>query len=157
MNLTRRETEADQAEATALGRALADERANALRNTLPAADWPDFWQDTQDVRWPVELRGARRRTFAAAVERAAQDHWRELLAEQRAVEDIEEDPHEPESAAVQLEAVLRESVPPGTTCGRDGSRVYVLDTETGMERTVTSLEGAWRVIEEWGERRRPGM
>jgi hypothetical protein len=157
MTQTRRETEVEQAQAAALGQALAEDRANALRHAVPAADWPDFWEDAQDVQWPVELRGARRLAFEAAAERAAQDRWRELLSEQRAVEDIEEDPHEPTADAAQLEAALRESVPQGTICGRDGSRVYLLDTETGMECTVTSLEGAWRVIEEWGERRRPGM
>lgn len=157
MKEMRGETEVDRTEAIALGRRWADERADALRDALPAADWPDFWDDAKDGPLPIGIRGARRRVFVATARRAARDRWRELLAEQRTLEGIEEDPHEAEASAVRLEAELREMLPEGTSSGRDGSRVYVLDSATGMERTVTSLEAAWHIIDEWGEKRRGGI
>ena len=44
-----------RAEAIALGRAWADEKANTLRDDVPAADWPDFWNETSNGPLPLDV------------------------------------------------------------------------------------------------------
>jgi hypothetical protein len=140
-----------RAEATALGRAWAEEKANALRDDVPAADWPDFWEEASNGPLPLELEWEERSDMLMSATRAAQDRWRELRSEQLLVESIEGDEGESEAAAVRLEASLGEGLPSGITVGRDGSRVHLQNAATDQERSVTSLGDAARVIEEWTE------
>jgi len=148
----RTETRGDRrAEATALGRAWADEKANALRDDVPAADWPDFWDEASNGPLPDNVAWAERSDMLVSAIRAAQDRWRELRSEQLLVESIEGDDSEGEAAAVRLETSLREGLPPGITVGRDGSRVHLQNAATDQEQSVTSLGDAARVIEDWTE------
>jgi hypothetical protein len=140
-----------RAEATALGRAWADEKANALRNDVLAADWPDFWDDASNGPLPPELTREERSEMLVSATRAAQERWRELRSEQLHVESIEEDDGESEAGAVRLEASLGEGLPRGIRVGRDGPRVHLHNAATDQERSVTSLADAARVIEEWTE------
>lgn len=149
-----RAAEARVAEAMALGHAWAAEKADEYRDRVPAAEWPDFWDDRDDGPLPRELDAAERERMRRIANRAARERWLELVADQRAAESTEED--EDEAAAAALESELRASLPEGVTAGRDGSRVYLSETERGMERTVASIEDAWRVVEEWSEGRRSG-
>jgi hypothetical protein len=146
--------EAHRAEAIALGRAWADELAERYRDETPAADWPDFWDDADDGPLPTNLRPEQRAAMKRVAHRAAHERWIELVADQRAAESIDEDTLEREAAAAQLEATLRRAVPSAIGVGRDGSRAFLLLGKSGVERTVSSLEDAWRVVEEWSEQRR---
>jgi hypothetical protein len=140
-----------RAEASALGRAWADEKANTLRDRVPAADWPDFWDEASNGQLPRDIAGEELREMWVSATRAAHDRWAELLNEQRSVESIEEDEHEFEAEAVQFEASLQGSLPPGIATGRDGSRVVLRNSASGEERSVTSEEDVAMVLEEWTE------
>jgi hypothetical protein len=150
----KRRTQAQEdrrAEATALGRAWADEKANVLRDRIPAADWPDFWDEADNGQLPLDIDAEQGGQMLVSANRAAHDRWAELLKEQRSVESTEEDEHALEAAAAQFEASLRGRLPPGITAGRDGSRVYLQNSESGDERSVTSEEDVAMVMEEWTE------
>jgi len=140
-----------RAEATALGRAWADEKADALRDDVPAADWPDFWEEASNGPLPPDLAWEERSDMLVSATRAAQDRWRELRSEQLYAESIEEDGGASEAEAVRLEASLRDGLPRGIRLGRDGCRVHLQNAATDQERSVTSLGDAARVIEEWTE------
>ena len=142
-----------RAEAAALGRAWADEKASALRDRVPAADWPDFWDETSSGHLPFDVEGEELGEMFVSATRAAHDRWAELLNDQRSVESIEEDEHEFEAAAAQFEASLQGSLPPGIATGRDGSRVVLRSSASGRERSVTSEEDVAMVLEEWTEQR----
>jgi hypothetical protein len=150
----KRRTDAQEdrrAEATALGRAWADEKANTLRDRVPAADWPDFWDETSNGQLPLDIQGEELAEMSVSATRAAHDRWAELLNDQRSVESIEEDDHALEAAAAQFEASLQGSLPPGIATGRDGSRVVLRNGANGEERSVTSEEDVAMVMEEWTE------
>lgn len=72
-----------RAEAIALGRAWAEQKAEALRETQPSADWPDFWDDADAGALPVDLEASRLDEMRAAATRAARERWREIVREQR--------------------------------------------------------------------------
>jgi hypothetical protein len=92
--------EALRAEAVALGQAWADEKADALRDRVPAEQWSDFWDDAEDQPLPSELHGVREHA-----NRAARQRWIELVSEQRSVESAE-----PETERAEV-------VPQGTGTG----------------------------------------
>lgn len=147
----RSESEEDRrAEGIALGRAWADRKASALRERVPASDWPDFWAEADNGQLPRDLEAPQRDQVLASANRAARERWLELLNEQRSVETLEEDDHDLEAAAARFEASLRGTLPPTIGAGRDGSRVY-LQTADGLERSVTSLHDVALAIEDWTE------
>lgn len=80
--------EARAAEAIALGRAWAEEKANELRRRVSVAEWPDFWDDAEQGPLPLELTLSERREMRAIANRAARERWLELLADQRAAESV---------------------------------------------------------------------
>ena len=148
-------SETRRLEAVALGHAWADQRAERLRDRLPADEWPDFWDDADNGPLPEDTDAEAQAGLGSVASRAAHERWRELTEHQRALEKIEEDEQALEASASDLEAELRRSLPQGIAVDRDGSRVFLQRQETGDERTVSSLESAWRVIEEWSDSRRP--
>lgn len=78
--------EVRNAEGVALGRAWAEEKANALRLRVPVAQWPDFWDDAEHGPLPLELTLSERREMQVTANRAARERWLELLADQRSAE-----------------------------------------------------------------------
>lgn len=142
-----------RAEATALGRVWADEKAGKLRDRVPAVDWPDFWSEADNGPMPLGLNWDERGEMFVCATRAAQEQWRDLRNDQLSVESIEEDEGEREAAAAGLEATLHETLPPGVAAGRDASRVYLLDLASDQERSVASLKDAALTVEEWTEER----
>jgi hypothetical protein len=82
-------TEARAAEAIALGRAWAEEKADALRSRVPVAEWPDFWDDAEHGPLPLELTLTERREMQVAANRAARERWLELIQDQRSAESFE--------------------------------------------------------------------
>jgi hypothetical protein len=81
--------EARAAEAIALGRAWAEEKANALRSRVPVAEWPDFWDDAEHGPLPLELTLTERGQMRVAANRAARERWLELIQDQRSAESFE--------------------------------------------------------------------
>lgn len=81
--------EARAAEAIALGRAWAEEKANSLRAQVSVAQWPDFWDDAEHGPLPLELTLTERREMQAAANRAARERWLELLQDQRSAESLD--------------------------------------------------------------------
>lgn len=152
----RRRTDAREdrrAEATALGRVWAEAKAGELRDRIPAADWPDFWREADNGPMPLGLDWDERGEMFVCATRAAQERWRDLRTDQLGVESIEEDEGQREAAAVGLEATLHETLPPGVTAGRDGSRVYLHDRVSDQERSVASLKDVALTVEDWTEER----
>jgi hypothetical protein len=76
--------EAYEAEAIALGRVWAQEKADELRARVPVAEWPDFWDDANDGPLPPQISASADLRHAAR--RAAHERWLELLADQRSAE-----------------------------------------------------------------------
>lgn len=144
----------------AAGRGWAEAKAEILRGSVPALDWPDLWDDAENPALPFaphEIEERERRDLGQVASHSAHERWRELLTEQRDLEALEQEDHELEAGALRLEKALRDDAPPGITVGRDGSRVYLVNTATGAERTVDSLETAFRAIEDWAETRASGL
>jgi hypothetical protein len=82
----KRRTDAQEdrhAEASALGRAWADEKANTLSDQVPAAEWPDFWDEASNGPLPLDIEGKELGEMLVSATRAAHDRWAELLNEQR--------------------------------------------------------------------------
>lgn len=147
--------EARRAEAVALGRAWASDKADALRGAIDPEDWPDFWDEADAGSLPEQLSNAERRQLEELANAAARERWVELVADERFGDMLEENRDEIEARAAALESQLRESLPPGVSVGRDGSRVFLSLSESGRsERTVSSLSNAWRVLHDWEEQRR---
>ena len=88
----------------------------------------------------------------AVARHEAAARWAELLGEHRADESAEEEELELETDAVRLFNALRQALPEGLSVVRRGEGVFLVD-DGGMERTIVSLEQAFRVIEEWKESR----
>ncbi len=153
--------ERDQARlAATAGRLWAERKAETLRDGIPAADWPDLWDDAEQGSLPFsssELAGTRGAALETEALHAAHERWRELVVEQRNLEADQEQEPLLELDAVRLETALQNDLPHGISVGREGSRVYLEETRRGMQRSVTSLEQAWRVVDEWEESRRPGV
>lgn len=153
-------TEEQAALATAAGRSWAELKAEALRGVVLAQDWPDMWNDADSGPLPFKIEEAEAKDWSglrAIANHVAHERWRELVSEQRALESADETEADLEPPAIRLEETLSADLPPGLEVSRDGPRVYLRDTSTGMERTVTSLEHAWRVVSDWQEKRTPGM
>ncbi len=140
--------------AEAAGRAWAEQKADMLRGNIPAFDWPDLWQERWAGALPFDdsLPSRDRTALLAAANVAAARRWGELVEQNRDSEDVPDEENDEEADAVQLYEAVRAGLPRGLLAGRDGPRVYLEDTLHGTEHTVSSLEDAWRVIEEWRER-----
>lgn len=141
--------------AIAAGRAWAEQKAEALEEEIPGPAWPDTWNP--DWAGPLDLGPGPvdehvRAGVLAVANHAAAERWRELVRAQRDLEDVEDDEHESEAQALHLLEVLERDLPPGLQVGHDGGRVYLVDAD-GTERTVESLEHAWRVVAEYEEHR----
>lgn len=147
------EREDRRAEAIALGRNWADEQAERLRDSVPGADWPDFWSEADNGPLPLGLGWEERGEMFVAATRAAQERWRDLRDEQVRVESLEEDEGQAEAAAAELEASLRNGLPSGVTAARDGSGVYLLSSADDQARSVASLKDAVLVLEDLTEGR----
>lgn len=141
--------------AEAAGRLWAEHKADLLRGNIPALDWPDLWQEKWAGSPAFDEAGvapADRAALLAAAHVAASRRWGELVELCRESEDVPDEETDEEAGAVQLYEAVRTELPRGLVAGRDGPRVYLEDTLHGTEHTITSLENAWRVIEEWRER-----
>ncbi len=141
--------------ARAVGRTWAEAKADVLRGNIPAGNWPDLWQDKWAGQLPFDEAGLQQRersALLAAANVAAAKRWAELVEQSRETEDLPEEENDEEADAIQLYEAVRAGLPRGLLAGRDGPRVYLEDTLHGTEHTVTSLEDAWRVVEEWRER-----
>lgn len=139
--------------AAEIGRAWAEAKADSLEE-MPAMEWPDVW----DPVWagplpPPEANASKeeREALLAVANHYASEHWAELLTERRNIEDVEDEEHDDEARALHLLEAIERDLPQWLSAGRDGPRVYVQDTRTGMEMTVRSLEHAWRVVADWEE------
>lgn len=95
--------ETRRAEAIALGRVWADEKADAIRDRVPAGQWPDFWVDAEHGPLPIDLTLTERHEMRHAANRAARERWVELVAEQRSAESIEDEGALVEGARQELE------------------------------------------------------
>lgn len=147
--------EARRAEAIALGKAWADDRADELRGSIDPVEWPDFWDEAASGPLPEDMSVAEQRALYTLATSAARERWVELVADERFGETLEENRDEIEARAAALETQLRDSLPPDVGVGRDGSRVFLVSSEPERgERTVSSLPNAWRVLHDWEEQRR---
>lgn len=138
-----------------LGRLWAEQKAEMLRGSIPALDWPDLWQEKWGGKLPFDESAVAPREWTAllaAANAAAARRWGELVEQCRDSEHVQDGETDEEADAVQLYEAVRAGLPRGLVAGRDGPRVYLEDTLHGTEHTVGSLEDAWRVIEEWRER-----
>jgi hypothetical protein len=118
-------------------------------------DWPDAWRMEWEQALPFrgpEIEAGERNSVAAIARHAAAERWSELLIEARAGEDVEDDEHDLEAEAERLLSQIGTDLPPGLEARRVGERVVLADDE-GFERTVQSLEHAWRVVAEFEEHR----
>jgi hypothetical protein len=84
--------EAHQAEAIALGRVWAQEKADQLRARVPVTQWPDFWDDADDGLLPPQI--GESADLQRAARRAAHERWLELLADQRTAEATDDEADE---------------------------------------------------------------
>lgn len=80
-----------RAEATALGRAWAEQKAEELRDGASPAEWPDFWDEAENGALPPDLDAAQLEEMSLAASRAARERWRELVREERAQADLVEE------------------------------------------------------------------
>lgn len=146
----------EQAElATAAGHSWADRKAEALDGEVPAVDWAEVWLPAWAEALPfaaTEVDDHDHRGLLAIANHAAAERWAELVAQHRAAEDYEDEELDEETQAEKLLEAVQNDLPHGLTADRDGARVYLRDGG-GMERTITSLAHAWRVIAEWEEQR----
>lgn len=138
--------------ASVSGQDWAEQKAAALEGTSPR-DWPDEWDDA----WNGELSLARSQELSPAAlaelraraSDAARARWAEILEDQRAGDDGEE---QGEARAVELYEALRGHVPAGLSVGREGARVYLQDVSDADETTVASMAEAARAISDWQDR-----
>jgi hypothetical protein len=100
--------EDNRAESVALGQAWAEAKAEGYRGRISVAEWPDFWDDTDDGLLPPALDPSDRELMRHAANRAARERWGELLADQRSSEGDDGEEFEPGAAA--QEARVRESL-----------------------------------------------
>jgi len=141
--------------AAAAGRYWANRKAETLEGAIPAVDWPETWRTEWGGRLPFdegEVDPSDLPTLAAIASLTATERWEELVQARRAEEDADEVEIELEREAVRLFEQLDKGLPEGLRAMRDGERVYLVD-EAGMERTITSMEQASRVLREWKETR----
>lgn len=144
----------EQAElATAAGHSWAERKAGNLDGEVPAIDWADVWRPSWAEALPFsprEIDDHERQALLALANHAAAERWAELVAQHRAQEDYEDEELDEEAEAEKLLETVENDLPQGLVAGRDGARVYLRDGG-GMERTITSLSHAWRVIADWEE------
>jgi hypothetical protein len=57
-----------------------------------------------------------------------------------------------EARAVSLLEALEKALPEGLRVDREGERVFLVDA-LGREQTILSVPEAWRVVDDWRERR----
>lgn len=146
--------------AASAGRLWAERKAEALAEIIPAVDWPDLWDDKERGALPFgpdEVDATERAALEVEALHAAHERWPTLVTAQRSLEADHEQEPGLELDAIRLERALQNDLPHGIAVGRDGPRVYLEDSQSGMQRTVTSLAQAWRVVDEWEETRRPGI
>jgi hypothetical protein len=140
--------------AEAAGHVWAESVAETLADTIPAINWPAEW----DTRWsgklpfrPGEIGSDDIDRLIGVAARAAAERWSEILNARRSDESPIEQQFDEETRAIRLLEAIESDLPEGLTLERDGPRVYVRD-EAGVERTIDSLEQAWRAVSEWRER-----
>jgi len=157
MNDERGEAERNASE---VGCAWADQKAAVLETGMLPDQWPDVWDplwisDTEAAHWASSI-GAETSSlsdfeaFKLTAHHAAGERWAELVDRAREAADEKDAELEAEEAATALVGALRRDLPPGLIVSADGPRVYLLD-DSGMERTVTSVAHAWRVVADWKE------
>jgi hypothetical protein len=105
--------EAQRAECVALGYSWAEEKAERYRQRVSVAEWPDFWDDADDGRLPLELDSSSVELMRHTANRAARERWIELLTDQRSSEGDEGDEQFEPGAASRL-ARVRESLDPAS-------------------------------------------
>lgn len=146
----------DQANlAIAAGHSWAERKADTLLGEIPAHDWPDVWEDAWNPKLPFresEVVAGDVKGLVAIASHAAAERWRELLREHRGEEDVEDEELDTEAEAERLLQAIRRDLPEGLHADREGERVMLLDRD-GFERTVKTLEQAWRIVAEYEERR----
>jgi hypothetical protein len=146
----------DEGLAVAAGRSWAELKAETLEaGDVPAVAWPDVWDPAWAERLELGPGAVDDRARAAALvvaNHAAAERWRELIRDRRDAEDLEDEEHDAEASARRLLGLLRDDLPPGLRADHDGARVFLVDDDGG-ERTVQSLEHAFRVIAEYEEHR----
>lgn len=141
--------------ALAAGHGWAERKAEILDGAMPAADWPDVWSKKWAGRLPFDENETDPRELAAlevVANHAAAEHWAKLVREHRTVESAEEEELDQEAAAARLFDSVRGALPDGLVVQRAGERVYLVD-ERGMERTITSVAHAARVVADWKDQR----
>ena len=140
--------------ALAAGHSWAELKAEALRGTLAASEWPDAWDDRENPSIPFskhELTATDWIALSSLASRAAHERWLELVIEQRSIESFDGDADDDEVAASHLEDSLRAGLPAHFLVTRDGPLLYLQNTFTGEEEPVESMRQAWRVVSEWQE------
>jgi len=140
--------------ALAAGHSWAELKAEALRGTLAASEWPSAWDDRENPAIPFstkELNPTDWIALSSLASRAAHERWLELVIEQLSLESFEGDPDDGEVAATHLEDSLRAGLPGHFVITRDGPLLYLQNTFTGEEEPVDSMRKAWRVVSEWQE------
>lgn len=146
----------DEGLAIAAGRSWAELKAETLEaGDVPALAWPDVWNPAWAPRLelgPGSVDDRARAAALAVANHAAAERWREIVRERRESEDVEDEEHDAEASALRLLSSLRDDLPPGLWADHDGARVFLVDGE-GAERTVRSLDHAFRVIAEYEEHR----
>lgn len=153
-SLQRTRAPSKQTSLARLGEQWAEQRADDLRGDLPAIEWPDEWP----VDWSGDIPEADRLSHDELSEQldiavyAAQRRWAELVTEQRDIEATADSERDDEAGALSLLVRIRSDLPDGVEVDHDGPRLFLRESRRGgRERTVTSLEEAWRVLREWGE------
>jgi hypothetical protein len=140
--------------AIAAGHRAAERKAEALDGVIRAVDWPAVWQAEWGGSLPfdeaLDLRATE--TLLAVMNHAAAERWQEILEEHRIAESSDEEEVDLEVEAVRLFERVRDTLPRGLTAVRSGERVYLID-EGGMERTISSTEQAFNVVDEWKQTR----
>jgi hypothetical protein len=141
--------------ALAAGHSWAERKADALEGTFDAIHWPDRWQQEWGDRLPLldgEAPAGDLEALMATAQHAASERWAELVRDRRYQEGTDEEEWDYEARAVGLLEALEKALPEGLRVDREGERVYLVDA-LGREQTIVSVPEAWRVVDDWRERR----
>ncbi|HVZ35044.1 MAG TPA: hypothetical protein VG963_21610 [Polyangiaceae bacterium] len=100
-----------EAEAIALGRAWAHEKARQLELTRAPEDWPDFWSEADDGPLPRNVPSSARSRLRREASSAARERWRELVAEARSEAVLGEETDDAAAHAPSVEAPESSTAP----------------------------------------------
>jgi hypothetical protein len=141
--------------ALAAGHSWAERKAETLEGTFNAIHWPDSWQHEWGDPLPLldgEAPVGDLEALMATAQHAASERWEELVREHRYQESADEEELDYEARAVGLLEALEKALPEGLRVDREGERVFLVDA-LGREQTILSVPEAWRVVDDWRERR----